>query len=117
MGTIKLGMEKNMEKQRILEMAQNGKRGDGEYEHHEFLKSSSFSSIVALIVCLILLLVEYFAKGSFNFSVAVVGVSASCVQFFRDGVKTKKWYLVALGCFEMIMGIICLFMFIAWVVL
>ena len=109
--------ERFMERNRILEAAQNNKSRGREYEDREFLKTGAFGSLIALVLCFVLLFVEYFMKGNFNFSVAIMGLSISCFQFLADGIKTKKWYLITLGCVELIADVVMLILFVAWVVL
>lgn len=105
-----------MEKHNILEAARNNKSKGKEYENKESVKSNLLASAVAILVGIILFLVEYFVKNSVNISLIAVGMTTACVQSLYEGVKTKKAYLIIIGCVESLIVVFALFLFIAQVV-
>ena len=114
--TIKLGIGEDMEKNLILEAARKNKNRGQEYENKESVRSNLLSSLIAIMIGIALFLVEYFVKHSINVSLIVVGMTAACVQSLYEGIKTKKVYLIIIGCVESIIVVFALFMFIAQVV-
>ena len=114
--TIKLGIGEDMEKNLILEAARKNKNRGQEYENKESVRSNLLSSLIAIMIGIALFLVEYFVKHSINVSLIVVGMTAACVQSLYEGIKTKKVYLIIIGCVESIIVILALFVFIAQVV-
>ena len=105
-----------MEKNLILEAARKNKNRGQEYENKESVRSNLLSSLIAIMIGIALVLVEYFVKQSINVSLIVVGMTAACVQSLYEGIKTKKVYLIIIGCVESIIVILALFVFIAQVV-
>ena len=105
-----------MEKNLILEAARKNKNRGQEYENKESVRSNLLSSLIAIMIGIALFLVEYFVKHSINVSLIVVGMTAACVQSLYEGIKTKKVYLIIIGCVESIIVVFALFMFIAQVV-
>ena len=105
-----------MEKHNILEAAQNNKNRGKEYESKESVKSSLLGSAIAIIVGTALFLIEYFVKDSVNVSLIAVGITAACVQSLYEGIKTKKTYLIIIGCFQLIIVVFAILLFIAQVV-
>lgn len=105
-----------MEKNQILEAARKNKNRGQEYENKESVRSNLLSSLIALMIGIALFLIEYFVKHSINVSLIAVGMTAACVQALYEGIKTKKVYLIIIGCVESIIVVGTLFMFIVRVV-
>ena len=89
-----------MDNKLILESARNNKGRGREYEKKVSVKSNLLSSAVAIVLGVILFLLEYFLNNSVNVSLIAVGMTAACVQSLYEGIKTKKIYLIAIGCVE-----------------
>ncbi len=105
-----------MDNKTILEAARSNKIRGQEYENKASVRSNLLGSAIALIVGVILFLVEYFIKGSINVSLIAVGMTATCVQSLYEGIKTKKIYLIVIGCVEAIIVLFALLAFIVQVV-
>ena len=105
-----------MEKHNILEAARNNKSKGKEYENKESIRSNLLSSAIAMIIGIALFLIEYFVKDTINISLIVVGMTAACIQSLYEGIKTKKAYLITIGCVESLIAVFALFLFITQVV-
>ncbi len=105
-----------MDNKTILEVARSNKTRGQEYENKASVRSNLLGSAIALIVGVILFLVEYFVKNSINVSLIAVGMTAACVQSLYEGIKTKRIYLIIIGCVEAIIVLFALLIFIAQVV-
>lgn len=105
-----------MDKKTILEAARNNKSRGQEYENKESVRSNLLGSEIAISIGLILFLIEYFVKGYVNVSLIAVGMTAACVQSLYEGIKTKKTYLIVIGCAESFIVIFALLIFLARVV-
>ena len=105
-----------MDNKEILEAAQRNKTRGNEYENQEFIKSSLLCSIVALIIGSILFLVEYFVKGNVNFSLIIVGLTATAVQLLYEGIKTKKRWLIIAGILQSLLWLVFVMIFVVQVV-
>ena len=106
-----------MDNKTILAAARKNKGRGKEYENKESIRSNLLSSAIAISMGLILYMIEYFVKDSVNVSLIAVGITAACVQSLYEGIKTKKLYLIIIGCVELIIVIFALILFIAQVVL
>ena len=105
-----------MDNKTILEAARNNKGRGQEYENKESVRSSLLGSAIAVVIGMILFLIEYFVKDSINVSLIAVGMTAACVQSLYEGIKTKKTYLIVIGCVESLIVIFALLVFLAQVV-
>ena len=105
-----------MDNKTILEAAKNNIGRGQEYENKESVRSSLLGSAIAVVIGVILFLIEYFAKDSINVSLIAVGMTAACVQSLYEGIKTKKTYLIVVGCVESLIVIFALLVFLAQVV-
>lgn len=105
-----------MEKHEILEAAQKNKKSGCEYESKESIKSDLIASLSALIIGVVLFLIEYFVRESFNISLLAVGLIAGSVQSLYDGVRNKKTLCILFGCVGMILFFASLVVFAWWVV-
>ena len=111
-----LEKEIDMDNKTILEAARNNKGRGREYENKESARSSLLGSAIAIVIGMILFLVEYFVKDSVNVSLIAVGMTAACVQSLYEGIKTKKTYLIVIGCVESLIVVFALLVFLAQVV-
>ncbi|MBR2987678.1 MAG: hypothetical protein IKC63_06635 [Clostridia bacterium] len=105
-----------MEDNRILEAARNNKRKGHEYEKKESVRSNLLSSAIAIVVGIIIFVIEYLAKGSFNVSLIVVAMTAACVQALYEGFRNKKVHLIIIGGIETIIFVISFLIFISQVI-
>lgn len=105
-----------MEKNKILEAARNNKNKAHEYENKESVRSNLLGSAVSIIVGVILFLIEYIVKGTVNVSLIAVGMVAACVQSLYEGIKTKKIYLIVIGCVELAITVFAILVFIVGVI-
>lgn len=106
-----------MDNKTILEAARNNKNRGKEYENKESIKSNLLGSSIAIIIGIILFLIEYFTNNTINISLIAVGMTTTCVQSLYEGIKTRKIYLIIIGCIELLIVIFSLLVFFVQVVL
>ena len=100
----------------ILEEARNNKNKGKEYENKESMRSNLLAFAAAIIIGIVLFLVEYFAKNSVNVSLIAMVMTAACVQSLYEGIKTKKKYLIVIGCVQALIVIFAILIFFTKVV-
>ena len=86
-----------MEKDKILAAARNEKYRGKEYENKQATRGNLLSSFVALIVGAVLFCLECILKGSLNFGLFAVGMTAVGVQYLYEGITVKKLRMVVIG--------------------
>lgn len=106
-----------MERDKILEAARKQKGRGREFEEAQYSKSTSFSAVGALIVGMALCLVEFFAKGTVNFGLVAVGVTASGIDLLYQGIKLKRVVFIILGAVELLGMVLAILIFVGQVVL
>ena len=110
LSTRKLGIRRPfMERNEILLEAKKVPRGK-ENERIEEKKSTLLGGFVALVVGLILFCFELFRKGSINWSVLAIMMTASAVQALYEGIKLKRIPWIVYGSLQ---AVVALFAFLA----
>ena len=94
-----------MNKDDILKVAQKEKRGT-EYEHKAVLKSDLLSALMALIVGAFLFFFEYIRKGTFNWGIATIVLTACATQALYEGIKLRKTLWIIVGVIQTILALI-----------
>ena len=105
-----------MERNKILEAAQQNHNIGCEYENNESIKSSLLGLLVSMLVGTVLFLIEYYANGYVNFSLIVVGMTVVFVQCLYEGIKTKKRQLIIVSILSAVITFFALIAFAVQVV-
>jgi len=100
-----------MNKEEILKVAQEEKRGD-EYEKKACIKGNFCGTFVAIILGVILFVIEYLIKGFANISLIACGMTLAGVQLVVEGIKAKKIKHVIIGVLFLIVAFIALLGFV-----
>ena len=101
-----------MDNKTILELAQKNKARGKENEQKVCNNSNSITIIVALVVGVILLGLEYFFKHNFNTSLIVLLAVVIGIHNLSEGLQTKKASLIIVGSVHLLIAMIVLFLFI-----
>ncbi len=94
-----------MKNEDILEAARKEKDKGNEYENKVFIKSGLLGAAVALFIGIILFLIEYYVKGTYNWGFMLIVFAGHCADLLFQGIKTRKGWRIILGA---ICGIIAL---------
>lgn len=106
-----------MDNEKILEAARKNKNRGKEFEYTESTRSNLLGTFVALLVCISLLLLEYFVNDSVDIGLIAVGMTASGVQSLYEGFKIRKPYLIVSGAIQTLIALTAIFAYIGQVVL
>lgn len=106
-----------MEKDKILAAARTDKNKGKEYEHKQSIRGSLLSVACAVFVGIGLFLLEYLVKGTLNFGLIAVGMTAGGAQYLYEGITVKKVSLIVIGAIHSIVALFCILVFIGQVVL
>ena len=85
-----IGGIEEMDKDKILQQARKNIYKGKEYENDISSKGDLLGLFTAFIVYVVLFLVEYISKRTYNFGATAVIFSASSVQLLYEGIKTKR---------------------------
>ena len=88
-------MDQSSKKEEILKAAQ--KDNQNEYESHVGHASILITSLTACVVGLALFIVEMVFKGTKNFGLIAVALTASSVMFLYEGIKLKTVWKIIIG--------------------
>ncbi len=105
-----------MEKERILAVARNEKYRGKEYENKQATRGNLLSSFLALIVGAVLFCLECIIKGSLNFGLVAVGMTAVGVQYLYEGITVKKARMIVIGIIYAVIAVFFVLAFIGQVV-
>ena len=105
-----------MDKDKILKAAQTNKSNGKEYEHKQSIRGSLLSVVCALLVGIGLFLLEYLVRGTLNFGLIAVGMTASSAQYLYEGITVKKISLIILGAVQSFVALFFILAFIGRVV-
>lgn len=106
-----------MDKEKILEAARFDKNRGKEYEHKQTTRGSILSIAMAILVGIILFFLEYFAKGTLNFGLIAVAMTAGGAQYIYEGITLKKVRFIVFGILYSVVAIFFILAFIGQVVL
>lgn len=106
-----------MNNERILESARKNKNKGREYENKAAMRSSLLGALAALLVGICLFLLEYFINDSVNVGLIAVGMTASGIQSFYEGIKVKRVYLIITGVIQTLIALFAILVFVGQVVL
>lgn len=105
-----------MKVDKILKGARRSDRG-AEYENLVvYKKSSLFGALAALALGLVLILTEFFAKGTLNTGVVAVCFAYVGVSFLYEGVKLRRPLTIGFGVLASIAALFCVLAFIGGVI-
>ena len=105
-----------MEKEDILNGAQNERIKGSEFENRIGVRSSLIGFLTALFVGTILCLVELFVKKTLNFGLIALLFTTAGVQFLYEGIKTKSVWRIIFGAVELVLAVFFILGFI-WTVI
>ena len=97
-------MDQSNKKEEILEAARNNKQN--EYEAHIGYASVLITSLTACVVGLALFVVEMVFKGTKNFGLIAVALTASSVMYLYEGIKLKNILKIILGSIFAVIAIV-----------
>ena len=107
----KLGKgEWTMTKEEILKAAQAESDGRGEYENAVGKRAVNVGTMLGVILCTILVLLEYFLTKSFDFGkVAIIFTMAGASNLY-EGLQRKKKMKVIAGALESVIALFFIFL-------
>ena len=94
-----------MEKNEVLEAARQNGKGK-EYENKEVVKGNLLSALTAVVVGAFLFFFEYLNKGSFNWGIAAIALTACATQSLYEGIKLKKALWICVGSVQAILAVL-----------
>ena len=100
-----------MDKKKILELAQKEGAGD-EFEKKVLTNSIYLGTAIALIVCGIFIMLEFFFKGTINDSLIACCSIIIGLQYLIEGVKLKKRRSILIGILFLVIALIFVALFI-----
>jgi len=100
------------DKEEILKTAQKDSFFRREYENHSGTRGTLLASIISFLVGIILFLIEFFSKSSWNIGLLVVAMTSSCTRSLYEGIKLKTAWKIVLGSIEAIITLILILAFI-----
>lgn len=106
-------MNEQMDREAILTAAQKEKRKGKELENREGVRSAAWGGIVSVLLAVVLLLLQYFVKGTVNVGFLAIGMSSAAVQHLFEGFKTRKPLLIVLGIIAACIAILFIAVFIS----
>ncbi len=106
-------MNEQMDRDAILKAAQNEKNKGKEFENREGIRSAALGMAVSCFITFLLLLLQYFVKGTVNAGFLVIGVSAGAAQFLYEGIKTKKKASLIIGIVASVLDVLFIAVFIS----
>lgn len=98
-------MNEDLNKNEILKAARAEKTKGKEYEDRVGIKSSVVGLLAALIVGIILFLVEYFVKKTWNIALVAVFMTAAGVQMLYEGIRIKSVWRVIIGIVQVLIAL------------
>ena len=105
-----------MDRDEILSTAKKDGQGK-ENERREERKSSLLGAFAALVAGIILLCMEYFKKGSINWSVLAIMMTAAAVQALYEGFKLKRIHWIIIGALQAMVALFSFFAAIYYMVM
>ena len=106
-------MNEQMDKDAILKAAQNEKNKGKEFENREGIRSAALGMAVSCFMTFLLLLLQYFVKGTVNAGFLAIGVSAGAAQYMYEGIKTKKKASLIIGIVASVLAVLFIVVFIS----
>ncbi|MBO5239374.1 MAG: hypothetical protein J6B50_11470 [Lachnospiraceae bacterium] len=99
-----------MTKEEILKAAQAESDGRGEYENAVEKRAVNVGTMLGVILCTILVLLEYFLTKSFDFGkVAIIFTMAGASNLY-EGLQRKKKMKVIAGALESVIALFFIFL-------
>ena len=86
-----------MKNEDVLAAVQKESHKGMEFENREGLRATAVGAVVSLFVTAILLLLQYFVKGTFNAGFLTIGVSSAAAQYLYEGIRIKKRNSIIIG--------------------
>lgn len=105
-----------MEKEKILEAARVDKNRGKEFENKQAVRGSLISALFALFVGIGLFCLECIMKGTLNFGLVAVGMTAVGAQYLYEGITVKKVHMIILGVIYSVLALFFVLAFIGQVV-
>ena len=98
-------MNEGIDKNEILKAVKSEKTKSKEYEDRVGIKSNVVGLLAALIVGIILFLVEYFVKKTWNIALVAVFMTAAGVQMLYEGIRIKSVWRVIIGTVQVLIAL------------
>jgi thiol:disulfide interchange protein len=98
-------MNERMDKNEILKVAKKEKSKGKEFENRVGIKSNLVGLLAALIVGIILFLVEYFVKKTWNIALVAVFMTAAGVQMLYEGIRIKSIWRIIVGVIQILIAL------------
>ena len=96
----------------ILKAAQNEQQDLGEYERLIARKAANTGVILGVILCLLLILLEYFLTKSFDFGkIAIIFIMHGGANFY-EGIKNKNKKMIIIGVTDFIFTALWILLFV-----
>ena len=105
-----------MNKDNILAAARREKFKGKEFENKEEIRSSTIGYAIVLILGIILVLVEYFAKGTLHFGMLALGATSVGVDNLFLGIKFTKYGKIIFGACMLFIAALFILIYIGQVV-
>ena len=88
-----------MNRNEILEAARKNPERGSEYENKVSVKSNLWGALISAVLCILLVIVEVFAKNTINYGLLAVGTVPLAVQQLYEGIVLKKKWAICVGIF------------------
>ena len=105
-----------MNSKEILELARNNKYDGKEYENKKTRYGFNLGLSISTILGTIMVFVEFFTTGIFNFALVAVVSVPFAVSYFYEGIKFKRTLLTIFGAIWIIWTCLFVILFICQVV-
>ena len=97
-------MDEKMDKESILKAAQNANAQGKEFENREGVKSNLVGLLASLCVGVLLFLVEYLVKKTWNIALIAVFMTAAGTQMLYEGIKLKSVWRIVTGSIQLLVA-------------
>ena len=101
-----------MDKKKILEAARKNRERGKEFEKEEISRSNAIGLGITMLIAGGLLLFELFIKGTFNWGIAALGLTAMGVQSLLEGIKLRRLPITMVGIVASVMALFAILIFV-----
>lgn len=106
-----------MDRERIIEGAKKNKAKGAEFENAVDLNGTSWGLLAADMMALIVLVVRWYGKGTYDFGELAIFATILGVEPLVKGIRLKRWWQILFGALFTLFALVCLICFLGEVFL